>query len=123
MDRRMRIMGAILACLFLVVPVAAQVDYPQELKSIVAPYPGAELEMATKTQQGTHVVMTTSDPAEKVYGYYKEALMKAGWSTEMEMSHKEGLQGHWKKNDKMLHVVVGKDSEKTQIVLLLMTGT
>lgn len=122
MNPRLWTVFALLGCLFLVLPAAAQVDYPADLKNVVAPYPGAQVEMAMKTEQGSHVVMTTSDPAEKVYSYYKESLTKTGWEAQMEMTHKDGQQGHWKKSDKMLHVVIGKDAEKTQIVLLLGTG-
>lgn len=122
MNPRLRTMFLVLCGLIAVVPAAAQVDYPEDLKSIVAPYPGAQVEMAMKTQQGSHVVLITSDPAQKAYAYYKEALGKAGWESQMEMTHTEGFQGHWKKGDKMIHVVVGKDQEKTQIVLLLGTN-
>lgn len=112
----------VLSAFLAVVPALAQVDYPEDLKGIVAPYPGAQVEMAMKTPQGSHVVLTTSDPPQKAYAYYKDALTKAGWETQMEMTHTEGLQGHWKKGDKMAHVVVTKDQAKTQIVLLVGTN-
>ncbi|MEJ5366003.1 MAG: hypothetical protein WHS86_12940 [Desulfosoma sp.] len=122
MNPRLMPIALVLCTFFLVAPALAQVDYPEELKAIVAQYPGAQVEMAMKTPQGSHVVLTSSDPPQKAYAYYKEALTKAGWETQMEMTHTEGLQGHWKKGDKMVHVVVTKDQEKTQIVLLVGTN-
>uniref|UniRef100_A0A832EKD1 Uncharacterized protein n=1 Tax=Desulfacinum infernum TaxID=35837 RepID=A0A832EKD1_9BACT len=122
MNPRLLGFALVLCAFFLVVPALAQVDYPEDLKGIVAQYPGSQVEMAMKTPQGSHVVLTTSDPPQKAYAYYKEALTKAGWETEMEMTHKEGQQGHWKKGDKMTHVVVTKDEDKTQIVLLVGTN-
>ncbi len=122
MNPRLMAIFAVLCGMIAVVPALAQVDYPEDIKAIVAQYPGAQVEMAMKVPQGSQVVLTTSDPPQKVYVFYKEALSKAGWETQMEMTHKEGLQGHWKKGDKMIHVVVTKDEEKTQIVLLLGTG-
>ncbi len=122
MNPRLMAVFLVLSVLMAFVPALAQVDYPEDLKGVIAQYPGAQVEMAMKTPQGSHVVLTTTDPAQKAYAYYKEALGKAGWETQMEMTHTEGFQGHWKKGDKMIHVVVTKDQEKTQIVLLLGTS-
>ncbi len=119
MNRRLWSIMVVLGCFLMAVSAAAQVDYPEDLKKVVAQYPGSQVEMAMKTQQGSHVVLTTQDPSEKVYAYYKQALGQSGWEVQMEMNHKEGVQGHWQKGDKMIHVVVSKDSEQTQIVLLL----
>jgi hypothetical protein len=122
MKPRLSGIGVALCAFFHVVLALAQVDYPADLKGVVAQYPGSQVEMAMKTPQGSHVVLTTSDPPQKAYAYYKEALTKAGWETEMEMTHQEGQQGHWKKGDKMAHVVVTKDGDMTQIVLLVGTN-
>lgn len=122
MPHRLMPLFLVLCGMIAVVPALAQVDYPEDIKAIVGQYPGAEVEMAMKVPQGSQVVLTTPDPPQKAYAYYKEALGKAGWEAQMEMTHKEGLQGHWKKGEKMIHVVVTKDEEKTQIVLILGTS-
>ncbi|MEJ5349505.1 MAG: hypothetical protein WHS46_12550 [Desulfosoma sp.] len=119
MNRRLWCITVVLGCFLMAVSAAAQVDYPEDLKKVVAQYPGSQVEMAMKTQQGSHVVLSTQDSSEKVYAYYKQALSQAGWQVQMEMNHKDGVQGHWQKDDKTVHVVVTKDSEKTQIVVLL----
>ncbi|ROQ89570.1 hypothetical protein [Desulfosoma caldarium] len=122
MQRRLFAFMLVLGCVLAAISASAQVDYPNDIKSAVTQYPGSQVEMAMKTPQGSQVVLSSTDPSPKVYAYYKQALSQSGWETQMEMNHAEGIQGHWRKGDKVFHVVVTKDEEKTQIVLILGTG-
>ena len=106
-------------CLLFTFSAWAQVDYPSDLAAVVAQYPGSTVEMAMKMQQGTHAVLRTKDGMNDVFRYYKEALEKAGWKIQMEMSQADGQQGHWTKGDKIFHVVVSKDEDGTSVMLLL----
>lgn len=122
MQRRFFAFIVVFGCLLMAFPISAQVNYPDDMKSVVAQYPGSQVEMAMKMPQGSQVILSSGDPAEKVYAFYKQALSKSGWESQMEMNHKEGIQGHWLHGDKMFHVVVTKNKEKTQIVLVLGTS-
>ncbi|MGQ9670611.1 MAG: hypothetical protein ACUVWY_10660 [Desulfosoma sp.] len=119
MHQRLLVFTVVLGCLLMAVPISAQVNYPDDIKSVVAQYPGSQVEMAMKMAQGSQVILSSGDSTEKVYAFYKQALSSSGWENQMEMNHQEGIQGHWRQGDKMFHVVVTKNDEKTQIVLML----
>ncbi|SHF96141.1 hypothetical protein SAMN02745206_03006 [Desulfacinum infernum DSM 9756] len=103
----------------LAAPGAAQVDYPEEMAQVVAQYPDSTVEMAMKMQQGTQVMLHTKDEPKKVFAFYKEALSGDGWESQMEMAQEEGIQGHWVKGDRMMHVMVTQDEGETAVMLML----
>ncbi len=120
MARRFGEIGRVLLGVVLWVAIAwAQVDYPVAVGKVVPQYPGSKVEMNMRVDKGTQVYLTTSDPAEKVFQFYKDALKEKGWESAMEMTHEGGYQSHWKKDKAEFHLVIHSEEEQTKIMLLL----
>jgi hypothetical protein len=82
-------------------------DFPQD----VPRYPGAEVKSSrTSPRAGMSVVMTTSDPPDKVSQFLADSLAAEGWSTDIrEASKGKVILADKGERTAVTHVVSGKD--------------
>jgi hypothetical protein len=98
----------------------AQVEFPQVLKDVAPLYPGAKVEMALNTDDGSHASLTTKDSPKQVVEFYKKTVTDKGWKVEMEMAQGSGQMIFFSKGKQSLQVIAdGSSPGKTTVALNL----
>jgi len=95
-------------------------DYPQDLKKAVAPYPKAKIVRTVNVTGIVMVIMEVGDKPDKVFEFYKKELMANGWKILTEVKQ----QGHTtlisEKGSNNIAVDIGLDqSGKSRVSLTL----
>lgn len=89
---------------------------PNNFPKDVPVYPGAEVQgtigASGSNGDGSMTTMTTKDPADQVYGFYKDKLGSAGWATEQTLF---GVS--FKKSDRLVTVLANESDGETSIIL------
>ncbi|MCX6349499.1 MAG: hypothetical protein NTV79_08385 [Candidatus Aureabacteria bacterium] len=96
-----------------------QVDYPESLKGIVPPYPGAKIVMAFSNEEVDQAHLETTDAMEKVTAYYKSDLTGKGWKVASEMSVQNSRNYTLVKGEQSLAILVTGDQGVTTVTIAL----
>ena len=79
----------------------SDMDYPEGLKQVSAPYPGGSIFSVTNASGMLMVSMHTSDSPDTILDFYKNQLQANGW-TIMHETQTQGHAGLYVKKDPMV---------------------
>jgi hypothetical protein len=98
----------------------SQMQYPQEMNQVSAPYPGATITQTIMVPGNLMVGMESSDNLEKILEFYKTNLTANGWTISAETRQQEhsGLIAEKGENNAVVNISAGQ-SGKSIIMLML----
>ena len=115
------IICAVLVFFALSINVAlSQMQYPQEMNQVSAPYPGATITQTVMVPGNLMVGMESGDNLETILEFYKTNLVANGWTIMAENRQQEhtGLIGEKGENNAVVNISPGQ-SGKSIIILML----
>ncbi|MGD9055110.1 MAG: hypothetical protein PVF38_03175 [Desulfobacterales bacterium] len=97
----------------------SEMDYPQELKKEIAPYPKAKIVQTVKASETVMVNMEVSEKPDKIFEFYRKELETKGWTIlgEIKQQGHSSLMGE--KGSKNIVVNIADQSGKSMISLTL----
>jgi len=121
----MKVLATVILVFSLLSPLSqawSQAEYPESFKGIIPEYPGALVEVSVTNADGTSVHMEVDAEPKAVIDFYMKAMVKNGWTVDMDMTHERGSTLALNKGNQMLNVTaVGKPGERTRFILALMS--
>jgi hypothetical protein len=97
----------------------AGASLPKDFPSDVPVYAGAKPVMNATVQEGTTVMLETTDPSDKVVEYYDKNLKEQGWEQESKFNMQNTVSISSKKEKRRLAVNIMGADNKTTIQLVL----
>ena len=120
--KRLMIVVAIFSLMAPLTPGWGQAEFPDSFKGIIPEYPGALVEVSVTNADGTSVHMEVDAEPKAVTDFYMKAMVKNGWTVDMDMTHEGGSTLVLNKGNQLLNVTaVGKPGERTRFILALMS--
>jgi len=98
----------------------SQMQYPQELNQVSAPYPDATITQTMQVPGNVMVAMQSDDNLQKIFEFYKKNLAANGWtiSAEIKQQGLSGLAGEKGSKNAVVNISTGQ-SGKSLIMLML----
>ena len=98
----------------------SEMEYPQELNQVSAPYPGATIFQATNASGMVMVGMESNDNLDSILEFYKNELPANGWTISAETREQDlaGLIGEKGSNNVVVQINPGQ-AGKSMIMLML----
>ena len=98
----------------------SQMQYPQEMMAVSAPYPDATITQTVLVPGNIIVGMQSDDNLEKILEFYKKNLAANGWTITAETNQQglSGLIGEKGSNNAVVNISTGQ-SGKSIIMLML----
>ena len=98
----------------------SEMEYPQEMMEISAPYPGATITQTMKVPGNLIVGMQSADNLEKIFEFYKKNLAANGWtiSAETKQQGLSGLIGEKGSNNAVVNISTGQSGKSTIMLML-----
>ena len=98
----------------------SEMQYPQELMGVSAPYPGATIAQTTNVSGTVMVTMESNDNLDSILEFYKKELAANGWTitAETQSQGHSGLMGEKGSNNAIVNIGAGQ-SGKSIIGLML----
>ena len=95
-------------------------EYPQELKKEIAPYPKAKIVQTMNVSGAVVVVMEVGDNPDSIFEFYKKELAANGWTilAEVKQQGNSSLMGEKGSNNVVVNVGSGQ-SGKSMVSLTL----
>ena len=115
------ILCAVLVFFALSMDVAlSDMEYPQELNLVSAPYPGATIVQTTNVSGTVMVTMESNDNLDSIFEFYKNELSANGWTITAETRQQghSGLIGEKGSNNAIVNIGTGQ-AGKSMITLML----
>ena len=98
----------------------SEMQYPQELNQVSAPYPGATIVQTTNASGMVMVGMESNDNLDSILEFYKNELPANGWTISAETREQDlaGLIGEKGSNNAVVQINPGQ-AGKSMIMLML----
>ena len=98
----------------------SEMQYPQEMMDVSAPYPEATIAQTMNASGTVMVTMQSNDNLDSIFEFYKTELPANGWTVtnEMQSQGASGLMGEKGSNNVVVNIGTGH-SGKSTIVLML----
>ena len=98
----------------------SEMEYPQEMMEISAPYPDATITQTMKVPGNLIVGMQSADNLEKIFEFYKKNLAANGWtiSAETKQQGLSGLIGEKGSNNAGVNISTGQSGKSTIMLML-----
>ncbi len=93
-------------------------EYPQELKKEIAPYPKAKIVQTMNVSGTVMVVMEVGDNPDSIFEFYKKELMANGWTILAEVKQQGNSSLMGEKGSNNVVVSVGSDQYGKSMVSL-----
>jgi len=89
--------------------VFSGMEYPQELKKEIAPYPKAKIVQTMNVSGAVMVVMEVGDNPDSIFEFYKKELMANGWTilAEVKQQGNSSLMGEKGSNNVVVNIGSG----------------
>jgi hypothetical protein len=100
--------------------VFSGMEYPQELKKEIAPYPKAKIVQTMNVSGAVMVVMEVGDDPDSIFEFYKKELTANGWTilAEIKQQGNSSLMGEKGSNNVVVNIGSGQ-SGKSMVSLTL----
>ena len=100
--------------------VFSGMEYPQELKKEIAPYPKAKIVQTMNISGAIMVVMEVGDDPDSIFEFYKKELTANGWTilAEVKQQGNSSLMGEKGSNNVVVNIGSGQ-SGKSMVSLTL----
>jgi hypothetical protein len=100
--------------------VFSGMEYPQELKKEIAPYPKAKIVQTMNVSGAIMVVMEVGDDPDSIFEFYKKELAANGWTilAEVKQQGNSSLMGEKGSNNVVVNIGSGQ-SGKSMVSLTL----
>jgi hypothetical protein len=100
--------------------VFSGMEYPQELKKEIAPYPKAKIVQTMNVSGAVMVVMEVGDNPDSIFEFYKKELTANGWTilAEVKQQGNSSLMGEKGSNNVVVNIGSGQ-SGKSMVSLTL----
>lgn len=93
----------------------SDMDYPEGLNQVSAPYPGGTIFQVTNASGMLMVMMQTSDSPDTILDFYKNQLQANGWTiiNETQSQGHAGLIGEKGSNNAVVNIGAGQSGQST----------
>ena len=120
MSKKIIICAVLVFFAFSMTLALSQMQYPQELKQVSAPYPDATIIQTVQVPNNVMVGMQSDDNLEKISEFYKKNLVANGWtiSAETQQQGMSGLIAEKGSNNAVVNISTGQ-SGKSMIMIML----
>ena len=102
--------------------VFSGMEYPQELKKEIAPYPKAKIVQTMNISGAVMVVMEVGDNPDSIFEFYKKELTANGWTILAEVKQQGNSSLMGEKGSNNVVVNIGSDQSGKSMVSLTLAA-
>jgi len=120
MSKRIIICAVLVFFTFPMNVALSDIEYPQELNQVSAPYPGATIIQTTNASGTVMVMMQSNDNLDMILEFYKKELVANDWkiSAETKQQGHSGLIGEKGSNNAVVNISTGQSGKSTIMLML-----